>query len=405
MKNGKANKNENFNVVLGVSGGIAAYKACEILRLLQKHGCDVRVIATENATKFVGISTLEALSGHNVATDMFGNHAVNIDHIAWAKWQDLLLIAPATANIIGKMANGIADDFLTTHFLASSLPIVFAPAMNVRMWENPAVIENIKNLQSRGMTIITPEKGYLACGDIDEGRLAEEEAIINIVMNLMNISDSLSGKRVVVTAGPTREFLDPIRFISNPSSGKMGYALAREAALRGAAVTLISGPTHLSCPYGVKRISIFGADQMAVETLEATKGADLLLMAAAVSDYAPSEIKKQKIKKGPENLDIHLHKTRDILMEISKRKGKKLILIGFAAESEYLLENAIKKMKTKNLNGIAANLITDQDIGFEAEENQVTLLFPNEEPIPIPKQSKQSVATIILDSIIKRYFQ
>ena len=391
---------ENKNIVLGISGGIAAYKSAELLRLYIKAGASVRVIMTQNAQAFVGPLTFEALSRQSVCTNLFeksGN--ASIRHIEWAEKADVVVIAPATANIIGKLANGIADDALSTFMLAVTCPAILCPSMNTHMFESSAVQRNLEMLRSDGYFIIDPESGNLACGTTGPGRLPEPEDIFDRTVCYLTPKD-LKGKKLLVTAGPTREPIDPVRYISNPSSGKMGFAVATAAEYRGAEVTLITGPSNLLSPNNVRVIRVNTAQEMAQAVFEYTEYSDIVIKAAAVSDYRPANRSEQKIKKQADQLVLSLEKTRDILKEIGKNKNGK-ILVGFAAETEHLERHAQQKLVEKNLDIIVANIVGYPDSGFDADTNTVTLFFKDRAKEDLPKMTKQEVANLLLDRIVK----
>jgi phosphopantothenoylcysteine decarboxylase/phosphopantothenate--cysteine ligase len=388
------------HIVLGVSGGIAAYKSAELLRLFIKEGASVRVIMTRNAQSFVGPMTFEALSRQTVCTSLFEkNGDASIRHIEWAEKADIVVIAPATADIIGKLANGIADDALSTFMLAVTCPVILCPSMNTHMFLNHAVQRNLEMLRSDGYFIIDPESGSLACGTTGPGRLPEPEDILDRTVYYLTPKD-LKGKKVLVTAGPTREPIDPVRFISNPSSGKMGFAVARAAEYRGAEVTLVTGPTHLLNPNNVRVIKVNTAQEMAQAVFEYMEYSDIIIKAAAVSDYRPINSSTQKIKKQEEQLVLSLEKTRDILKEIGRNKNGK-ILIGFAAETEHLEQHAQKKLEEKNLDIIVANIVGYPDSGFDADTNTVTLFYKDRTKEALPKMTKMEVANLLLDRIVK----
>jgi phosphopantothenoylcysteine decarboxylase/phosphopantothenate--cysteine ligase len=354
---------------------------------------------TEAAKQFITPLTFETLTGEKVYSDLFDPHAPEaMAHIELAKKTDILLIAPATANIIGKTASGIADDLLSCLFLTTTRPKIIAPAMNSNMYLNSVVQENIARLKKRGVKIIDPEKGELACGDEGPGRLAESETIIDAVINELKTSNKLKGKKVLVTAGPTREALDPARFISNPSSGKMGFALAAEALRRGAEVTLISGPTKLDPLPGTKFISVTTADEMKDQVFQYLAKVDIVIMAAAVGDYQPMHYSKQKLKKKKEPLVLELNKTIDILTEIGKDKGNK-VLVGFAAETDELNKMALKKLKEKNLDIVVANKIGEPEGGFQSDFNKATIFTKNNKKTDLPLMSKVNLAGRILDMV------
>ncbi|MFP4226328.1 MAG: bifunctional phosphopantothenoylcysteine decarboxylase/phosphopantothenate--cysteine ligase CoaBC [Desulfobacterales bacterium] len=385
-------------IVLGVAGGIAAYKSVEVLRLLQKAGADVRVIMTRNAEWFVGRMTFEAISGHGVFIEMFGEQSdPHMRHISWAETADAVVIAPATADIIGKLANGIADDALSTFMMAVTAPKLVCPSMNTNMYESAAVQRNLKTLQNDGYIIVEPGAGELACGAVGAGRLPDPEQIAASVNNCLLPKD-FNGKRVVVTAGPTREPMDPVRFVSNPSSGKMGYAVARAAAARGAEVLLVAGPTSLPNPYGVKVVRVNTASEMAEAVFAEMDAADVVIKVAAVSDYRPVEVANQKMKKQADELVVKMAKTEDILKTLGKRK-KHQVLVGFAAETEDLEKNALDKLKRKNLDMIVGNLIGAQDSGFEADTNKMKLFSKDGRVKDLPMMDKDEAAHALLDRV------
>lgn len=392
---------EGKKVVLGVSGGIAAYKAVELLRFLSKEGAEVYVVMTENAKQFVTPLTFEALSGHPVYHEIFGSQAsASMEHIRAAENADLMIVAPATANSIGKMAHGLADDPLSTLFSAFAGPVLVAPAMNDKMWGNPAVQENIRILKKRGVGIVEPEAGELACGTVGLGRLAEPERLLEAVCKCLNRQRDLAGLRVLVTAGPTREPLDPVRFITNRSSGKMGYAIARQARSRGAKVTLVSGPTHLEPPFDVTLLNCQRTGEMAKLVLDHLPQCDVLIMTAAVGDFAPESVQKEKIKKnGEEPLVLNLQPTQDILREVAEKKSNQLI-IGFAAESENIVQSATEKLQRKQLDMIVANDISAPGIGFQSDNNQVILINRKAQVESLPLLTKTEIADILLDRIL-----
>ncbi len=386
-----------MNVLLGVTGCIGAYKAAIILRLLQKSGCEVFPVMTAHAREFISALTLEKLSGHSVVTDLFQDHDTSIEHISLARRGDVLLVAPATANILAKFAHGIADDFLSTLYVSTTAPVIVAPAMNVEMWRHPATRENVKILESRGVRIVPPESGYLACGEVGEGRLAEPESIVQAVLTLLRGEQTLKGRKVLVTAGPTIEDLDAVRFISNRSSGKMGYAIAGEAERRGATVVLISGPTQLEPPPGVEFIQVRSAREMAAAVFERFPTTDAVVMAAAVSDYQPAEFVEGKIKKDCQPLQLSLVPTLDILKTLGRQKQAQ-VLVGFAAESTNLREYAQRKLKDKRLDLIVANSVSGPDAPFGSDFNRVIFLTPDREE-ELPALSKKEVAGKLWDRI------
>ncbi len=391
----------NKNIVLGVCGGIAAYKSVEVLRLLKKQGANVRVIMTENAGAFVGPLTFEALSGETVCLNLFEkSDDASIKHIDWAKASDAVIIAPATANMIGKLACGIADDALSTFMLAVTCPVGVCPSMNTHMYESKAVQRNLKTLRDDGYYVIEPGAGELACGTTGPGRLPEPENIVDRLLKMLTLRD-MEDKKVLVTAGPTWEAIDPVRFITNPSSGKMGYALARAAEHRGGDVTLISGPVNIPDPRHVNVVRIKTAQEMAQAVFEYSKNCHIIIKAAAVSDYRPKENEKHKIKKDNDEMTIDLIKNQDILKELGKGK-KDQVLVGFAAETRDLEKNAGKKLKEKNLDIIAGNLVGDPSSGFGTDTNKVTLFFKDGKKESIPETGKDEVAHLLLDRIVER---
>ncbi len=386
-------------ILVGVSGGIAAYKAAYLVRELKKLGAQVRVVMTEAATRFVTPLTFESLSEHKVALNLFEDvHDSATAHIDWARWPDLVILCPATANTIGKLANGIADNMLTTLVLATIVPIVVCPAMNVEMYKNPVYQRNEKKLHELGFHIVAPGSGELACGEVGLGRLAELDDIVSAARMALFSSSELQGKKVLVTAGPTRETIDPVRYISNRSSGKMGYALAEQAALRGADVTLITGPTHLADPYRLSVINVMSAQEMADAVLQEVADADVLIMAAAVADFKPAQVSHQKIKKHHMQKNLQLQPTIDILQAAAELKTKQFF-IGFALETENELENARDKMQRKKCDLFVINNPLEQGAGFEVDTNKVTLLKKDGSRIELPLMSKEKVAHAILDEI------
>ncbi len=393
-----------MRVAVGVSGGIAAYKSAELVRLFQQHGWEVQVVMTRSAREFITPLTLAALSGRKVITDLFTGPAgdANIDsaieHIAVAQSIDLLVVAPATADILAKMANGLADDFLTTLYLAAKVPVVVAPAMNVNMWEHEATQRNLAVLRERGVRIVEPGEGYLACGMTGAGRLAETDAILEAALAAAGVARDLEGQSILVTAGPTVEDIDPVRYITNRSSGRMGYAVAAAAARRGARTVLVTGPVALKPPDGVEYVPVRTAAEMAGAVLARLESATVLIMAAAVADYRPAKRHPQKIKKQNGALHLDLEPTQDILAEIGKRKGSCLV-VGFAAETENLLENARKKLASKNLDMIVANDVSEPGSGFDSEYNAAVLLTPGGERVELPRMSKVEMAGRILDQV------
>lgn len=390
-----------YRVTLGVTAGIAVYKACDLVRRLREKNCEVKVVMTEHATKMVAPLTFQALSGNAVITGLFdvGGDA-SISHIELAEWEDLLIVAPATADILGKLAHGIADDFLSTHYLANrGKPVLIVPTMNGFMYRHPAVQHNLHLLAERGHYLMKAGRGDLACGDTDDGRMPEPVEIAEEALLLLEKGKSLKGVRVLVTAGPTREALDPVRYISNRSSGKMGYAVAAEAARRGADVTLVSGPVSLTPPPGVEVVSVVTAGEMEAAVKERFLACDILVMAAAVSDYRPSAPLDSKKKKETSGWSIELRPTNDILTEIGSLKKKGQFICGFAAETSDVEKNAEKKLREKNLDLIAANDVSAEGIGFESDRNALVLLRPDGERIEISERSKLECAGIMWDVI------
>ena len=389
---------ENKSVILAVCGGIAAYKSVEILRLLKKHKADVRVIMTQSAQWFVGALTFEALSGQPVFKDMFQEASeASFRHIEWAREADGVIIAPATANMIGKLANGIADDPLSTFMLAVSSPVLLCPSMNTHMYASKAVQRNLDRLRSDGYVVLDPGFGQLACGTTGPGRLPEPEEIIDRFFACLSPKD-FQGKKILVTAGPTIEPIDPVRFISNPSSGKMGFAIARAAEHRGAEVVLISGPTGLRDPIHVTTIKVRTAAEMARAVFQQMDLADVIIKSAAVSDYRPEKTEAHKVKKGKNELVLRLQPTQDILKTLGERKQHQ-VLVGFAAETADLEKNATQKLAEKNLDLIAGNLVGSADSGFESDTNSVTLFFKDGSREILPLMEKTEVAHILLDRI------
>lgn len=385
-------------VVLGVTGGIAVYKACELLRLLQKRGIDVFVVMTQNACRFVAPLTFETLSGHPVAVDTFDRPQTwEVEHIALAKRADLFLIAPATANIMGKMACGIADDMLSTTVMATRAPVLVAPAMNTGMWENAAVQQNVKMLRARGVEIVAPVSGHLACGDSGAGKLEDVAVIAERACELLFAKKDMEGLRVMVTAGPSREALDPVRYISNRSSGKMGYAIAQAAQKRGAEVTLLSGPVAIEAPQGVKLVPFTTTQELLDRASELAQEQDLLIQAAAPADYRAKEVAPQKIKKqGGEPMTFTLVENPDVAATLGKAKRSGQVFVGFAAETNDVLAHARDKLARKNLDMVVANDVTRPGAGFDVDTNIVTLITKDGQEA-LPMMSKAEVAQRILD--------
>ncbi|HYA94661.1 MAG TPA: bifunctional phosphopantothenoylcysteine decarboxylase/phosphopantothenate--cysteine ligase CoaBC [Terriglobales bacterium] len=393
-----------MKIALGVSGGIAAYKAAELVRQLQDRGVRVQVVMTAAAQEFVRPLTFAALSGEKVITDLFGTGAEqpNIDsaveHIAVAQAIDALVVAPATADVIAKFAQGIANDFLSTLYLATTAPVVVAPAMNVNMWEHPATRANVETLKHRGVRVVEPDAGYLACGMTGPGRLAANESIVAAVMQALGGAQDLAGETVLITAGPTREAIDPVRYIGNRSSGRMGYALAEAALRRGARVVLISGPTALKPPGAAEVIAIETAEEMRQAVLSRLGDTTIVVKAAAVADYKPKQRAEQKIKrKGA--LSLELEPTSDILAEVASKRGSQIV-VGFAAETENALENARRKLASKSVDAIVVNDVSRKGIGMDSERNAVTIITPAE-TIDVPETTKWEVAHRVLDAVVR----
>lgn len=387
-------------VVIGVTGGIAAYKALDIISSLKKENVNVHVIMTSNAAKFVSPLSFQTLSQNFVITDMFAEpKTIEVEHISLAKAADLFAVIPATANIIGKVACGIADDMLTTTIMATKSPVLFVPAMNTNMYNNPIVKENILKLKKTGYDFIEPDSGRLACGDIGIGKLADTNKITDIINMYLYSPKDFLGKNVLVTAGPTREDIDPVRFITNKSSGKMGYALARALRDRGANVTLISGPTNLEPPERINFIKVYSAEDMFNQVMEHFYENEIIIKSAAVADYSPENVSSIKIKKSDNDLSIKLKRNRDILYELGKRK-KNQILVGFAAETNDIIQNAQEKIKKKNLDMIVANDVTVKGSGFQCDTNTVKIIKSNGDIVSLPNMTKYEVAHKILDNII-----
>jgi phosphopantothenoylcysteine decarboxylase / phosphopantothenate---cysteine ligase len=396
-----------LRITIGVTGGVAAYKAAELVRLLQQDGFTVQVVMTRGAREFITPLTFAALSGQKVITDLFeksssgeANVESAIEHIAVAQRTDLLLVAPATADILAKFARGMADDFLTTLYLATTAPVIVAPAMNVNMWNHPATQENIEMLRARGVKIVNPDEGYLACGMTGAGRLAGQQEIVAAVRETLHTQKDFTGETMLITAGPTCEDLDPVRYLTNRSSGKMGYAVAEAAARRGAKVRLVSGPVNLETPAGVERVVVRTAEEMRHSVVDRLSESTIAIFAAAVADYRPAETQTEKMKRNREPLTIRLEPTPDILAEAAKRKGDRLI-VGFAAETEHVAENARKKLAAKNADLIVANDVTAEGAGFDHDTNIVTLFSRDGRDLALPKLGKSEVAQRILDEVLR----
>ncbi len=391
---------KNKKVVLGVCGGIAAYKSAELLRLLVKSGVSVQVVMTGNAARFVGPLTFEVLSRQKVCANLFDPHeSAAVQHIQWAQDADAVIVAPATANVIGKLAHGIADDAMTTFMLAVTAPVMICPSMNANMYAAEPVQANLETLKRYGFDILEPEAGELACGTSGPGRLPEPAYILDRFTCLLTPKD-LAGKRILITAGPTRETIDPVRFISNPSSGKMGYALARAAEMRGADVTLVTGPTALAPPFNLRIARVTSAADMAKAVLDRLDDTDIVVKSAAVADYRPASAAVHKIKKTPNEQTLTLERTQDILKTIGQRKSNQ-VLVGFAAETQDLDNNAAEKLKAKNLDMLVGNLIGAAGTGFETDTNQVTLYYKDGSMEALERMPKSDLAHIILDRVVK----
>ncbi len=385
-------------IVLGVSGGIAAYKACDLVSRLKKRGAQVRVVLTKHACEFVPPLTFETLSGNPAYTDAF-DRKFEIEHVALAKWADAVVIAPATANILAKMAAGIADELLSTTLLAATAPVLAAPAMNTAMWKNPATQANVKTLAERGVTFVGPESGVLACGDADVGRMSEPAQIVDALDALLNPSvRDLEGRRVLVTAGPTVERIDPVRYITNRSTGKMGYAIAEAAVARGAIVTLVSGPVELDAPKGAELVKIESSAQLCEAVLARASEMDAVIQAAAPADFTPETVAEKKIKKTGDEMSLKLVPTTDVAAELGRRKRPGQVLVAFAAETNDVEDNARGKLVRKNADLVVANDVTRPGAGFGADTNIVTLVT-RDGLAPLPKQSKRAVADAILDRV------
>jgi phosphopantothenoylcysteine decarboxylase/phosphopantothenate--cysteine ligase len=400
-----------MKIALGVTGGVAAYKAAELVRRLQQEKLDVQVVMTRSAQEFITPLTFAALTGKKVITEIFGaagaepaNVESAIEHIAVAQRIDLLLVAPATADILAHFAQGIARDFLSTLYLATKAPVIVAPAMNVNMWEHPATQENLQKLRDRGVHVVDPDEGYLACGMTGAGRLAATDAILEKVRAVLGLRRDLEGQTIVVTAGPTREDLDPVRFLTNRSSGKMGYALAEAAVRRGAHVVLVSGPTDLPIPESVDWVPVRSTEEMRTAVSERASDANVVIMAAAVADYRPAAAQSQKLKRGDAGITLELEPTPDILAELgrdSARQNNHRVLVGFAAETDRLAENARGKLARKGADMIVANDVTQEGAGFDTDTNIVTLFLRDGRELPLPKLTKFDVANRILDQVLE----
>ena len=395
-----------MKVALGVTGGVAAYKAAELVRRLQDEGLDVQVVMTRAAQEFITPLTFAALTGKKVITEMFGadsaapaNVESAIEHMAVAQRIDLLVVAPATADILSKFAHGAANDFLSTLYLATKAPVVVAPAMNVNMWDHAATQENLAALRVRGVHVVDPDEGYLACGMTGAGRLGATETIVRKVCDVLGLRKDLAGQTVLITAGPTREDLDPVRFLTNRSSGKMGYALAEAASRRGARTVLVSGPVDLDAPAGVDWVPVRSTEEMRSAVAARAPEATIIIMAAAVADYRPAAVHANKIKRSEGRVTLDLEPTADILAELGRTKGH-AVLIGFAAETRNLIENARDKLQRKGADMIVANDVTQEGAGFDTDTNIVTLVLRDGRDIALPKMPKREVADKILDQAI-----
>lgn len=389
-------------VVLGVTGGIAAYKIANLASMLVKLHCDVQVIMTKNATNFIHPITFETLTNHKCLIDTFDrNFQYNVEHVALAKRADVVMIAPATANIIGKMANGIADDMLTTTVLACTCKKIVAPAMNTQMYRNPIVQDNMKKLAHYGFEIIEPTTGFLACRDIGEGKLPEPELLLQYILKEIALEKDMNGKKVLVTAGPTQEAIDPVRYITNHSTGKMGYAIARHCMLRGADVTLVTGPTYLAPPPFVTVVPILSAKDMFDAVTSRADEQDIIIKSAAVADYRPATVADEKMKKSGEVLTMELEKTNDILKYLGEHKKEGQFLCGFSMETENMIENSRAKLQKKNLDMIVANNLKQTGAGFGTDTNIVTLITKEEE-IELPMMSKDEAAKEIVNKIVSK---
>ena len=396
----------NKKVALAISGGIAAYKAAEILRGLQRAGCTVRVAMTRRACEFIQPLTFRALSGSHVIVDDYApDNPDPIAHITFSQTIDLFLVAPATANLIAKFANGIADDFVTSTYLASTSPVLIAPAMNTVMWQHPATVRNLEKLRADGVHIIDPDEGEMACGTFGPGRLSEPDLVVSAALEILRANGAqqdLSAERILITVGATREAIDPVRFLSNNSSGRMGFAIAEAARIRGAQVTVVAGNTSASPPPDILLKRVSSGDEMHAAVIEELPKATVFIGAAAVADYRPNAVSKQKIKKGDSALTVQLERTPDILSEVSSARHNGLLVIGFAAETENILNNAEQKLRSKNLDAIVANDVTRRGAGFDTPTNEVTIISRDGgAPIHVPLMAKLNVANVILDEIAR----
>src|SRR5450432_3833105 len=387
-----------MKIILGVGGGIAAYKSAELARLLMQEGHEVQAVMTSAARKFVQPLTFAALTGRRALTDLFAIESA-IEHISVAVEHEMLVIAPATADLMAKLAHGLANDFLTTLYLAFTGTVVIAPAMNVNMWQHPATQANLETLRQRGNHIVEPDSGYLACGMTGPGRLADPEFILEAILQAAETRRDLAGETILITAGPTQEPLDPVRYISNRSSGKMGYALAEAAAARGARVILVSGPVHLNAPGGVELVSVRTAVEMREKVMANLADAGIVIKAAAVADFHLSKVPDQKVKKTAARISLELDPTPDILAELGRKKGDRL-LVGFAAETQNLQQEARRKLESKNCDMVVGNLVGGADVGFESDENEVLLVLRTGENISLPRAPKRAIADRIFDQVL-----
>jgi phosphopantothenoylcysteine decarboxylase/phosphopantothenate--cysteine ligase len=386
-------------VVLGVTGSIAAYKIANLASMLVKLNADVHVIMTQNATHFITPMTFETLTNNKCIVDTFDrNFNFDVKHVSLAKRGDFFLVAPCTANVIGKVANGICDDMLTTTIMATKAPVLFSPAMNTGMWENPVLQDNLKKLQRYGYHVIEPVVGRLACGDTGSGKMPSEETLLEHILLHLAREKDLKGKRLLITAGPTQEAIDPVRFISNRSSGKMGYALAKMAVLRGAQVTLVSGPVSIAPFAGIETVAVRSAQQMFEAVSERSAESDVVIMCSAVADYKPASYSEQKMKKGDNDMSIPLTRTQDILGWLGDHKQAGQVLVGFSMETENLIENSRRKLTKKHADLICANSIASEQTGFAVDTNKVTLIT-QENVTELPLCTKEETADLILDSI------
>ena len=394
MKKGK-------RILIGVSGGIAAYKIANLTSMLVKTGCDVKVIMTKNATNFIHPTVFETLTGHKCMIDTFDrNFQFDVEHISLAKWADLYVVAPATANVIAKMAHGIADDMLTTTILAAKCPKLVAPAMNTNMYENPIVKDNLSLLKKYGFHIVEPAYGHLACGDIGAGKLPSEQDLFDAIEKMIGYDKDLTGKHILVTAGPTQEAIDPVRYLTNHSSGKMGYAIAKAAMLRGANVTLVTGPTSITPPKYVNVVPVVSANAMFEAVKAEFPKSDIVIKAAAVADYTPVTVADEKMKKSDDELSIPLTRTQDILAYLGEHRTPNQFLCGFSMETQNMLENSRNKLVKKKIDMIAANCLKEEGAGFQGDTNVLTLIT-KDHTLPLPLMSKDDVAHRLLDEIIK----